>query len=361
MIACYRCRRAYPDDSVPYRCPDCGGVFGFQQIPTFDPDLVESDQPGLWRYRHTFGLPDDAPVVTLGEGDTPLVWSQALGREIAFKLEYISPTGSFKDRASALLVSFLLSRRVGQTVEDSSGNAGASYAAYAASEGIQARIYVPGYASGPKRAQIEAYGAEVVAVPGPRSQAASAVREAADHGAVYASHAYLPQGSPGFATIAYELIEQIGAAPGTLIAPVGHGSLMLGVGRGFKALLNAGLIERMPLLVGVQAAACAPLAAAFNGNPLSGDDLSEGETHAEGVRIVRPLRTDVLIDLIESSRGFFVTVEEGDILPGRDHLARLGFYVEPTSAIVWSALEQVAGQVPEPIAVILTGSGLKHG
>jgi len=69
----------------------------------------------------------------------------------------------------------------------------------------------------------------------------------------------------------------------------------------------------------------------------------------------------MLLDLIESSRGFFVTVEEKDILPGRDHLARLGFYVEPTSAIVWSALEQIGGKVPEPIAVILTGSGLKHG
>jgi len=361
MIACYRCGRAYPEESVPYRCPDCGGVFDFRQMPTFDPERVENDQPGLWRYRHTFGLPDDAPVVTLGEGDTPLVWSQALGREIAFKLDYLNPTGSFKDRATALLVSFLLSRQVEETVEDSSGNAGASYAAYAASEGIQARIYVPGYASGPKRAQIEAYGAEVVAVPGPRSQAARAVREAAEQGAVYASHAYLPQGSPGFATIAYELVEQLGAAPGTLIAPVGHGSLMLGVGRGFEALLDAGLIERMPLLVGVQAAACAPLAAAFNGKPSRGDDLSEGETHAEGVRIVQPLRTDVLLDLIESSQGFFVTVEEGDILPGRDRLARLGFYVEPTSAIVWSALKQIGDQVPEPIAVILTGSGLKHG
>ena len=361
MIACYRCGRVYPHDSVPYRCPDCGGVFGFQQMPIFDLGLVEKDQPGLWRYRHTFGLPDDSPVVTLGEGDTPLVWAQALGREIAFKLDYLNPTASFKDRASALLVSFLLARRVEQTVEDSSGNAGASYAAYAAHAGIRARIYVPGYASGPKRAQIEAYGAEVVAVPGPRSQAARAVREAADQGAVYASHAYLPQGSPGFATIAYELVEQIGAAPGALIAPVGHGSLMLGVGRGFKELLNAGLIERMPQLIGVQAAACAPLAATFNGNPIGEDGLSEGETHAEGVRIVHPLQTDVLLDLIESSQGFFVTVEEGDILPGRDHLARLGFYVEPTSAIVWSALEQVSGQVPEPIVVILTGSGLKHG
>ncbi len=361
MIRCFQCDNAYPQDSIPYRCPDCDGVFGFDQILPFDSGLVKPDQPGLWRYRHTFGLPVDAPVVTLGEGDTPLVWAQAKGREVAFKLDYLNPTGSFKDRATALLVSFLLSRQVGETVEDSSGNAGASYAAYAASEGIQARIYVPGYASGPKRAQIETYGAEVVAVPGPRSQAARAVRSAADQGAVYASHAYLPQGSPGFATIAYELVEQMDAAPGAVIAPVGHGSLMLGVGRGFKALLAAGLIERMPVLVGVQAAACAPLAAAFNGNPLSGDDLTEGKTHAEGVRILHPLRTGVLFEIMKSSQGFFVTVEEDDILPGRDQLAQLGFYVEPTSAIVWSALEQVCDQVPQPIAVILTGSGLKHG
>ena len=176
----------------------------------FEASLVEKGQPGIWRYRNTFGLPDDAPVISLGEGNTPLVWGKASGQEAAFKCEFLNPSGSFKDRGSATLVSFLRSRGVSEAVEDSSGNAGASFAAYAARGGIKARVFVPEAASGPKRSQIAAYGAEVVPVPGPRTNAAEAVRREAEAGAIYASHAYLPFNIPGYATLAYELVEQLG-------------------------------------------------------------------------------------------------------------------------------------------------------
>jgi len=359
MIRCAKCQKPYPDDSPPYRCPDCGGAFDFCDPPRFDPRQIEPRLPGIWRYRHTFGLPTDAPIISLGEGDTPLVWAKAYGREVAFKLEYLSPTGSFKDRGTALLVSFLRSRGVDEAVEDSSGNAGASFAAYASRAGMKARIFVPEYASGPKREQIAAFGAEVTPVPGPRSNAARAVRQAAEQGAVYASHAYLPQGLPGFATIAYELTERLGQAPGSVVAPAGQGSLLLGMGRGFAALREAGVIENLPVLVGVQAAACAPLWARFRHGPSGVENVEEGETRAEGVRILQPHRGEEISKWVTSTRGSFVAVAEERILPGRDALARQGFYVEPTSAIVWDALAQVITEVPEPIVVILTGSGLK--
>jgi threonine synthase len=221
---------------------------------------VEPALPGIWRYRHTFGLPEAAPQISLGEGSTALVWTEAFGRQVAFKCEFQNPSGSFKDRGSATLVSFLCSRGVHEAVEDSSGNAGASFAAYAARAGIKARVYVPESASGPKRRQIEAYGAQVVAVPGPRSNAAEAVRQAADAGTAYASHAYLPYNLPGYATAAYEIFEQLGEAPGTVIVPAGQGGFLLGMARGFAAMRNAGLFQEMPLLVGVQASLCAGLA-----------------------------------------------------------------------------------------------------
>jgi threonine synthase len=362
MIHCTNCGRPYPDEGVPYRCPVCHGLFDFSSWPSFDPERVETrsaHNTGMWRFRHSFGLPESAPVVTLHEGATPLVWAKAFEREVAFKLEYLNPTGSFKDRGTALLVSFLLSRGVQAVVEDSSGNAGASLAAYAARAGLQARIFIPDYASGPKRAQIEAYGAEIVRILGPRSNTANAVRRVADQGSVYASHAYLPHGLPGYATIAYELLEQMPTPPGTLVAPAGQGNLLLAAGRGFAALRDAGVIERIPVLVGVQARACAPLWAVFNYGAAGFGWVTEAETLAEGVRIKHPLRGDALIQFVTESAGLFVAVDEEDILPGRDQLARQGFYVEPTSAIVWSALAQLVGQVPEPIAVLLTGSGYK--
>ncbi len=358
-IVCSNCHQIYPDDGLPFRCPVCGGVYDVVRIDPADLSAAQPELPGIWRYRRTFALPAQAPVVTLGEGDTPLLWSQAFGRQVAFKLEYQNPSGSFKDRGSAVIASLLLSRQVSQAVEDSSGNAGASFAAYAARAGLKTKIFIPASASGPKRAQIEAYGAQVVPVPGPRSNAAEAVQVAAQQGAVYASHAYLPHGLLGYATIAYELIDQLEQPPGTLIAPVGQGNLILGIGRGFSALKEAGRISRLPCLVGVQARACAPLWAVSKYGAAGLAWVTEGETLAEGVRLKHPVRGDIVLRAVEASQGFFVAVEEEHILPSRDQLALLGLYVEPTSALVWDALHQVVGQVPEPIVVILTGSGYK--
>jgi threonine synthase len=359
LIACNNCQQAYPQDDIPYNCPNCGGIFSFSNSLTFDPQKVEHNLPGIWPYRHVFNLPQNAPIVTLGEGNTPLVWGSAFNHEIAFKLEYLNPTGSFKDRGTALLVSFLVSKDVEEAVEDSSGNAGASLAAYATRVGLKCRVFVPDYASGPKRDQIINYGAEVVRILGPRTNAAEAVRRAADQGNIYASHAYLPQGLPGFSVIAYELLNQLGEAPGSVVSPVGQGSLLLGVGYGFQSLKNADMIDNLPALVGVQALACAPMWSVYVNGPMGLNWVTEGETIAEGVRIRNPLRGDELLQVVESSQGSFVAIEEEAIMTGRDHLARMGFYVEPTSAVVWNALEQIVDDLPEPIVVLLTGSGLK--
>jgi threonine synthase len=304
-------------------------------------------------------LPENAPIVSLGEGNTPLVWIDAFERKIGFKLEFLNPTGSFKDRGTAPMVSFLCTRGITSAVEDSSGNAGASFAAYAGVFGIQARVFVPAHASGPKRKQIEAYGAEIVSVPGPRAKAAEAVELAAEEGKVYASHVYMPHGLSGYATVAYELFEQMDGAIGTVITPAGQGSLLMGMWRGFMALQSAGLLLNLPVMIGVQAAACPPLWAAFNKDEMAFDQIFEQETLAEGVRSQDPLRGEELIQLVRSSQGYFVIVHEEDILPGRNQLAHRGLFVEPTSAIIWDGISQIVGQVPEPIVAILTGSGLK--
>jgi threonine synthase len=281
---------------------------------------------------------------------------------VAVKCESQNPTGSFKDRGSAVLTSFLVARGIGFAVEDSSGNAGASCAAYLARAGIRARIYVPETASGPKINQIRAYGAEVMPIAGARSEAARAVKKAADEdGFPYASHAYLPFNLPGYATLAYELWEQLGDAPGSVILPVGQGGLLLGMGRGFLALRQAGLIKTMPKMIGVQARACAPLWAIQEYGQSGLSWVSEGETIAEGIRVSYPLRGDAILKLMESQGGQFHVVDEEEIRSGRDELARRGFYVEPTSAVVWPVMERLAGVIPEPVVMFLTGSGLKTG
>ena len=359
-FGCTGCGRAYPDDLLPYRCTVCGGVYDYAApwvTPSAFPPATE--RRGLQRYRSTFPLTPSADFISLGEGGTPLLPVRVGERVLHFKCDHLNPTGSYKDRGTAVLVSALAAAGVTEAVEDSSGNAGASFAGYAARAGIRARVFVPAAASGPKRAQIEACGAELVAIDGPRSAAATAVRAAADAGAVYASHAYLPHGLAGNATLAYELVEQLGQAPGAVLAPVGHGGLLVGIHRGFEALRRAGVIGSLPRMIGVQAQACAPVWAAYTSGSTGLSLVQEGETRAEGIRVRFPLRGDAVLAAVESTQGTMVVVSEDELLRGCDLLARTGLNVEPTSAVVWPAVLHVLNDIPDPVVAILTGSGFK--
>ncbi len=121
----------------------------------------------------------------------------------------------------------------------------------------------------------------------------------------------------------------------------------------------AGIIQNQPRLIGVQARACAPLWALSTQGTAGLAWVTEGATMAEGVRVLRPIRGDELLKAVDASGGSFLAVDEEQILPARDSLAHAGLFVEPTSAIVWAALAEVAAELPEPIVLILSGSGLK--
>lgn len=354
--ACLDCGESYTG-VTHYRCPDCGGVFGIPAGIQFDSNHIEGNQPGIWRYRHTFGLPADGPALHLGEGDTPLVSAQVDGYSIWFKLESANPTGSYKDRLAAVVVSLLAGEGIQSAVEDSSGNAGAAFAAYSARAGIRAKVFVPASAAGPKRVQIERFGAEVVEVPGPRQRAADAVLAAVDSGAVYASHAYLPHGLSGIATIAYELVDKLGQVPGAVIAPVGHGGLILGIVFGFQTLMAAGEIEALPEFIGVQAENNAPLWAAANQ-----ETFQPGSTIAGGIAVTDPVRGPELLELHRYGLVDFFTVNEEAIIAGQRELARQGIDAEPTSATIIDAYSQLIksqGEPVEPVVAIISGHGLK--
>jgi len=360
-IFCTNCNYPYPPEGVIYCCPRCGGVFDYQAAIHFDPSQVDRSQPGMWRFRHTFALPPDLEPVSLGEGNTPLIWVKTLGRQVAFKCEFLNPSGSFKDRGSSVITSWLKSKGVNEAIEDSSGNAGASFAAYAARAMIKARVYVPESASGPKRRQIEAYGADLVPISGSRTDVANAAKTEADAGVTYASHAYLPINLLGYATAAYEIVEQMGQMPGTVVIPAGQGGLLLGLRRGFDALRIVKKSRNIPRMIAVQARLCAPLWHFYVSGSIKQLPGSETRILAEGVQVHDPLRKNEVAAAIRTSGGLVFLVNEDEILPARNELAQLGFYVEPTSAIAWVALTKLIEKLPDPVVVILTGSGLKYG
>jgi threonine synthase len=266
---------------------------------------------------------------------------------------------------------WLRARGVKELVEDSSGNAGASIAAYAKNAGIRARIFIPESTTETKVQKIHAMGAEVTSIPGNRTATSEAVLREAGKGSAYASHAYLPFNLPGYATCAYEIYEQLGKRmPGTVIVPAGQGGLLLGMKRGFDALRIAaarddkGNQDNTPLMVAVQASACAPLWAVMRAGMEGMRFVTERPTLAEGVKIRQPVRGDAVMRAISRPAGCRVPpvciVDEEDILPGQKQLKRLGFAVEPTSAITWNALEQIIEDAPEPIVVVLTGAASKQ-
>jgi threonine synthase len=147
--------------------------------------------------------------------------------------------------------------------------------------------------------------------------------------------------------------------PEAVVAPVGQGTLLLGLSRGFRALLDAGRIQTLPKLVGVQAMACAPIWAVYASGAAGLGWVSEGQTLAEGIRILRPLRGDAVLHAVEESNGWMEAVDEAAILEARNGLGGRGLYVEPTSAVVWAAREAVFEKTSGSIAFVLTGTGLK--
>ncbi|MEE9216555.1 MAG: pyridoxal-phosphate dependent enzyme [Anaerolineales bacterium] len=354
---CTNCGRDYPSRGLPYRCPTCGGHYDLVDGLRYEP----GSERGFEHYSKSFPLPPGSKLYSLGEGNTPLVVEEMDQGRVYLKCEHLNPTGSFKDRGTAVLVSALKAVGVEEAVDDSSGNAGASFAAYAARTGIRARVFVPDYASGPKRAQIEAYGAELVPIVGTRSATTEAALRAVDGGSVYASHAHMPHIVAGMATLAFEIAEALGRAPGALVLPVGQGTLLLGAHLGFKALLEAGVTDSMPALIGVQAQACAPLWAAHESGSAQQDPVQEQATIAEGIRIPQPLRGQAVLRAVEETDGAIAAVEEAQIERGLAELARRGFLVEPTSAVIWPVLEQLLPELPEPVVAVLTGSGFKSG
>jgi len=264
MYRCESCGRTYAATaSAPWRC-SCGHALDFAATPRPDgpPPASPDRDRGLW----TFGafLPVGCRV-TLGEGWTPLV--DAPGWDASFKLEYCFPTGSFKDRGAATTLSHAAALGVERVLEDSSGNAGAAVATYAARAGIDAEIYVPATAKPGKLRAIERAGAGVVRVEGDRAAVTDACVDAVASGeGWYASHAWRPSFFAGTATVAFEIAAQRDwTAPDALVVPLGHGTLFLGAYRGFRALREAGWVDRIPRLYGAQAAGTAPLVAARHG------------------------------------------------------------------------------------------------
>lgn len=363
---CSRCGQIYPVQRKRWRC-DCGSFLDLQFEPTFDIKKILKRKRNLWRYREAIPVERDGSILSMGEGFTPLESMEWNGHQVLLKIDYLFPTGSYKDRGATVLLSKVKELGIKKVVEDSSGNAGCAIAAYCTRGGIGCEIYVPEATSLGKLVQIQAYGAKLKKIKGSRERTAEVTREAASK-IYYASHCWNPFFLHGTKTFAFEIWEQMGwKAPHVIVLPVGHGTLLLGAYLGFKELKEAGLVKHMPRLVGVQSAFCAPLHRAFrNGweepRPIEKLELpeTERETLAEGIAISNPVRGRQILAAVRETNGDFLTVTEKEIAAAMKEMGRRGHFVEPTSAATIGGLKMYLKHIKKEIVVsTLTGTGLK--
>ncbi|MDE7262312.1 MAG: threonine synthase [Oscillospiraceae bacterium] len=359
-FVCGKCGKKAATDTRSPRC-DCGGLWSLEfEPPKFSMDKIDLDRWGIFRYRKFMALESEVwRDVTMGEGETPVI---RLDNQVLLKMEYCMPTLSFKDRGAAVLISHCKAIGVDSVVQDSSGNAGGSIAAYAARAGIRCEIFVPEGTPPKKIAMIEAYGAKCTVVPGGRDRCAEVCREkAVREGVYYASHVFNPFFYEGTKTYIYEILEQMGHIPEHLLFPVGNGTLFLGAMRALEHLLDSGAIPAMPQVIAVQSEGCDPLLRAAQAGKDQPEPVTPTPTMAEGIAIGQPLRGEEILAYAKKHGVHFVHAPEDQILSARAQLARRGVYCEHTTAASYAAFLRYCkeyGPVRECL-IPMCGAGLK--
>jgi len=328
------------------------------------------------RYRELLPLDTDSRLVSLGEGGTPLIAAARLAEnlgdiEVFLKNETVNPTGSFKDRALAVMTTRACDEGFGRVISSSSGNAGISSAAYAARAGVEATVVAPDTTKQTKLAQLTVHGARVIRVRGSTSDTYKLAKVAAETGkwANLTTTFLSPLATAGFKTIGYELADQLdGHSPNWVIAPISAGPILVAVASAFREYHAAGRVDRVPRMVCAQAAGCAPIARAFEEeaqNVMAWSDPPDTIATA----IADPLRGyeedgTLTLRVVRETEGTALTVTDDAIRNAVRRLAELeGVFAEPSGAVPVAALAilRTRGviQAGSRVACLITGHGLK--
>ncbi|WP_390623439.1 threonine synthase [Subtercola endophyticus] len=315
----------------------------------------------LNEYADRLNISAATPIITLGEGGTPLIPAPALsartGAKVWVKFEGMNPTGSFKDRGMTMAISKAVEHGAKAVICASTGNTSASAAAYAAHAGITAAVLVPeGKIALGKLSQAIAHNAELLQVQGNFDDCLDIARELADHYPVHLVNSVNPDRIEGQKTAAFEVVEVLEDAPDFHIVPVGNAGNYTAYFRGYSEELERGATTKLPRMFGFQASGSAPI--------VLGHVVKHPETIASAIRIGNPASWNLATAAREASDGYFGAIDDAKILEAHRILsAEVGIFVEPASAIsVAGLLERAeAGQIPAGATVVLTvtGHGLK--
>lgn len=369
QMICISCGAQHPIATVPSTCTKCEGILDLVLGPT-ESVAEDTNAQGIWRWAAQ--LPNCHPQnrISLGEGESPLLAVRRLGAafgldDLWVKNDAIMPSGSFKDRAIALATSLACEYSREGLILASSGNAGASGAAYAARAGKRLLVLVPKTAPGAKLRQIAAAGAKLVTIDGAVSDCVQLADQVAkNQGWVNLTTTFHnPYGVDAYATISYEIAAH---RPDVVVLPIASGPLLVGMMKGFTRLHEQGQIRRIPRPIAVQSAACAPIVRAYR----DGTDINywaKQHTIASAINdTLDGYERDgtYTLELMKRHGGVAVAVDDETLLAGLNSAAQLeGLVFEPSAAITIAALPALRTQgliaAGERIVVVATGHGLK--
>ena len=372
---CFKCGKHHKPidiESRPIpRCCECNSgldaEYDYDSIrKSLLTDLFKRATPTHWKYWAFLPVGDLSNIITMGEGGTPLLENKSLTRDIGcmrmlVKYEAMNPTGSFKDRGSSLEITKALEYNKEKVVLASTGNMGASVAAYAAFAGLDCIVFVPNIVAAAKIKQIRAYGADIRFVDGDYSMA---MKQAEDY-VIAHTDSFLtgdyPWRGEGTKTVGFEIADQLyWRVPDVIIAPIGNGTLMWGIFEAFIDMYEVGFIEQKPAFIGVQVEACRPVVDAWENNSSEIIPVKDPETVATAIACGDPIDGLGALRAMRETAGQAVSVTDDEVIEMRDFLAEHGIFVEPSGAVAYAGARRVSEVLKgKTVVCIATGHGLK--
>ncbi len=366
---CFRCFRQYKPEEIEKlpipRCSNCGSALdaeydynSIQKVILRD-DFMR-DKPAHWKYWAFMPVKDLSKIITMGEGGTPLLENRRLWKKgrLLIKYEASNPTGSFKDRGSSLEITKALEFSKQKVALASTGNMGASVAAYAAYAGLECTVFIPDIVGKEKLTQIKAYGAKIIMVDGDYS---FAMKEAEDF-VVSNPDSFLtgdyPWRSEGTKTLGFEIADQLyWRIPDCVVVPVGNGTLIWSVFEAFRELVLVGITDRIPRIIGVQVENCDPVVHAWENELGEIIPVKDPQTLATAIACGDPIDGIAALNAIRESCGEAVRVSDKEALSARDILASNGIFVEPSGAVSYAGV--MKKKLEGTVVAVATGHGMK--
>ncbi len=377
-LECAACGQTYEARRLLNLCERCGKPllvrYDLERAArTLTKESLGSRRADLWRYREVLPVQDDAHIVTLGEGWTPLLRAPRLAANIGLRHLYIkdesqNPTQSFKARGMTTAVSVALELGVKKLAVPSAGNAAGALAAYAARAGLEAHIFMPRDTPRANVVECMETGAHVTLLDGLITDCGARIAELkASEGWFDVSTLKEPYRVEGKKTLGYELAEQLDwTLPDVIIYPTGGGTGLIGMWKAFDEMETLGWIgPNRPRMVSVQSTGCAPIVKAFEEGKRFAEEFENAETVASGLRVPRAIGDFLILDALRASNGTAIAVTDAELIAAtREIGASEGLFVAPEGAACLPALRKLMerGEVQEDERVVLfnTGAGVKY-